>query len=292
MAFITETATYEASIYEIATTDKVKGGTGEISNVQAEKLANRTKYLKLHVDAIENDPTKFREVIILDADTVLDDTYFGALIVIAGNGANVNITLPPSAAGLEGKRIVIVNKSAYSVIVARAGADLIDSAATSVTLLAINDKFEAALDLSAVNYVTIANKITTTASATITDRVVPANFNTSSGAYVDLPGATYTTPNDGITRKYRIYCKSSANWAGSAGDGALMKIMVGATAIEESEVYLDVLAATVDLIHATLIVEDIYSAPPATIIKIMVQSVSGGGIDFNKNKFTIQEIKD
>lgn len=61
MADITESAVWEDSIYELATTDPVKGGTPVIggdgsvvsghANVQAQKLANRTKYLKQRVDA-------------------------------------------------------------------------------------------------------------------------------------------------------------------------------------------------------------------------------------------------
>lgn len=60
MADITESAVWEDSIYELATTDPVKGGTPVIggdgtvvsghANVQAQKLANRTKYLKQKVD--------------------------------------------------------------------------------------------------------------------------------------------------------------------------------------------------------------------------------------------------
>lgn len=61
MADITESAVWEDSVYELATTDPVKGGTPVIgvdgsvvsghANVQAQKLANRTKYLKQRVDA-------------------------------------------------------------------------------------------------------------------------------------------------------------------------------------------------------------------------------------------------
>jgi len=54
MANLTETASFDASIYQIATSDPVKGGIGtDISNKQAQSLANRTAYLKQHIDAAE-----------------------------------------------------------------------------------------------------------------------------------------------------------------------------------------------------------------------------------------------
>lgn len=46
MAFVPETATYEAGVYQLETTDPVEGGSGGISNQQAKHLANRTKWLK------------------------------------------------------------------------------------------------------------------------------------------------------------------------------------------------------------------------------------------------------
>lgn len=46
MANVTETAQWEAGIYQLETTDKVVGGATGISNRQAKLLANRTGYLK------------------------------------------------------------------------------------------------------------------------------------------------------------------------------------------------------------------------------------------------------
>jgi microcystin-dependent protein len=50
MTNLTETATYEAGIYQLETTDPVVGGPNGIDNLQAKQLANRTKYLKAQVD--------------------------------------------------------------------------------------------------------------------------------------------------------------------------------------------------------------------------------------------------
>jgi hypothetical protein len=46
MANLPETATYEAGIYQIETTDPVVGGPNGVSNAQAKQLANRTAWLK------------------------------------------------------------------------------------------------------------------------------------------------------------------------------------------------------------------------------------------------------
>lgn len=54
MANITEAETFDAVIYQIGTTDAVLGGADGISNLQAKALANRTKYLKKHVDDVES----------------------------------------------------------------------------------------------------------------------------------------------------------------------------------------------------------------------------------------------
>ncbi len=45
MANLTESSIWEAGIYQLETTDPVKGGADGISNTQAKQLANRTKYL-------------------------------------------------------------------------------------------------------------------------------------------------------------------------------------------------------------------------------------------------------
>jgi hypothetical protein len=52
MTNLTETATYEAGVYQLETTDPVQGGAGGVDNVQAQQLANRTAWLKAQVDAL------------------------------------------------------------------------------------------------------------------------------------------------------------------------------------------------------------------------------------------------
>lgn len=59
MANVTESATYEAGVYQIETTDPVLGGANGIANVQAKQLANRTKYLKVRADQVDAAATGF-----------------------------------------------------------------------------------------------------------------------------------------------------------------------------------------------------------------------------------------
>lgn len=54
MSNLTETSSFDAGIYKLETTDPVQGGDDTaVSNKQAKALANRTRYLKDHVDALE-----------------------------------------------------------------------------------------------------------------------------------------------------------------------------------------------------------------------------------------------
>jgi hypothetical protein len=53
MANLPESATYDAGVYQIETTDPVQGGVSGVTNSPLKNLTNRTAYLKQHIDAIE-----------------------------------------------------------------------------------------------------------------------------------------------------------------------------------------------------------------------------------------------
>jgi len=53
MANVAESATWEAGVYQIETTDPVLGGANGIANTQAKQLANRTTYLKKRADLVD-----------------------------------------------------------------------------------------------------------------------------------------------------------------------------------------------------------------------------------------------
>jgi hypothetical protein len=53
MASLPETTTFDAGVYQLETTDPVLGGVSGVSNSSLKNLANRTNYLKAHLDALE-----------------------------------------------------------------------------------------------------------------------------------------------------------------------------------------------------------------------------------------------
>lgn len=53
MGVLAESATWESTINQIETTDPVLGGTDGVVNKGPRQLANRTQYLKKHVDNVE-----------------------------------------------------------------------------------------------------------------------------------------------------------------------------------------------------------------------------------------------
>lgn len=57
MAFQPETIQYDTGVYQIETTDPVQGGVGGVANSPLLNLADRTAYLKKHVDDIESGAT-------------------------------------------------------------------------------------------------------------------------------------------------------------------------------------------------------------------------------------------
>lgn len=55
MANLTESATWEAGVYQLETTDPVVGGPNGVSNTQPKQLANRTAYLKAQLEQTQQD---------------------------------------------------------------------------------------------------------------------------------------------------------------------------------------------------------------------------------------------
>ena len=124
----------------------------------------------------------------------------------------------------------------------------------------------------------------------ITSQVTSANQNTSSTSFTDLTGSTYTTPNDGVTRTWLIQGKTNVSFSGSAGDGGKLQILVDGVSKDISQSYLDVFSVNVDLHIETCSVMALVSVAPNKIIKLQILSVSGGGVDFNENKFIVIQI--
>jgi hypothetical protein len=95
MANITESATYESTIYEIATTDPVGGGPNGVVNVQAKQLANRTKWLRQIADEVTAARGNYQNLLArLDALIPLDvesqNANTGALLEAIGAAGLAN----------------------------------------------------------------------------------------------------------------------------------------------------------------------------------------------------------
>lgn len=135
MAFQPETGSYEAGIFQLEIDTPVQGGLGGASNLPLLQLANRTAYLKAHVDALESagfatlaspnftgSPTaptpalfdddtsiattafvmraagNFRGVRLLSANTTLTTADVGLVITTTAAASGITITLPLTSA--------------------------------------------------------------------------------------------------------------------------------------------------------------------------------------------------
>lgn len=123
MANQPEQVQYDAGVYQLETTDPVDGGVGAVSNSPLLNLANRTAYLKQHVDNLESGATIPPTVAPLnspaltgsptaptaplgDNSTKLANTAFvqgtvnGVAIINVAGSANVNLTAVQAGAGM------------------------------------------------------------------------------------------------------------------------------------------------------------------------------------------------
>jgi len=90
MANLTETATWEAGIYQLEQTDLVIGGAGGISNTQGQQLANRTTWLKGQIGMMN----RMAAGTIINANTTLTSAHAGNAIIANGDNKTLVITLP------------------------------------------------------------------------------------------------------------------------------------------------------------------------------------------------------
>jgi hypothetical protein len=123
MANQPETTTYDAGVYQIEVTDPVQGGVGGLANKPLLNLADRTAYLKQHMDALEAGTTVIPGVALLngpaftgtataptpnagDNSTKIATSAFvqsavnGIATVSVAGGANVVLTQPQWGLGI------------------------------------------------------------------------------------------------------------------------------------------------------------------------------------------------
>ena len=76
MATITESSTFDATVYQLETTDQVLGGAGGTSNLQAQSLANRTRYLFNALTALQSAlPQNARNTVLTGKTSSISGDY-------------------------------------------------------------------------------------------------------------------------------------------------------------------------------------------------------------------------
>lgn len=85
MANLPESSTFDAGVYQLELTDPVIGGPSGVSNAPLKNLANRTKYLKDHVDALESGAVKTTGDQSVGGKKIFDQFYSLGQINFSGN---------------------------------------------------------------------------------------------------------------------------------------------------------------------------------------------------------------
>lgn len=145
-------------------------------------------------------------------------------------------------------------------------------------------------------------------SSIIAQQITLASQSTSSSSYVDMTGLTYTTPNDGVTRKYKLTLKGisnpdvPSNNSGTAIDGGGWFQIYNDTLTTELDVvkhYIYFVANTTtgdtglyDIANSTTFYSStIVSLAPNTVIKCRFRKDGGTNVTATECKFFIEEIK-
>lgn len=101
MSNLPESASYDVGIYELETADPVQGGVSGVSNNQAKGLANRTAYLKVHMDAAEAAIAALNTALATPPTTLAagdeGDHYATTRFVHRAQGGNVTVDLTGGA---------------------------------------------------------------------------------------------------------------------------------------------------------------------------------------------------
>lgn len=127
-----------------------------------------------------------------------------------------------------------------------------------------------------------------------------ASQSTTSSTYVDMTGLAFTTPNDGITRKYKLTLKSDSDLDGSASTGAAIAQAFYRIINDSTSTVLDE-SQTTALIAVTGVPQDIGSVASAfcctiislasnTTVKCQFKLTSGVSVTATMAKFFIEQV--
>lgn len=100
MASLPEVAQWTLGIYQLETSDPVLGGPEGIDNLQSKQLANRTSYLKQHLDALESGATAAGTAAALATARTIAVTGDGSWSVSFNGGSNVSAVFTLSNSGV------------------------------------------------------------------------------------------------------------------------------------------------------------------------------------------------
>jgi len=118
-----------------------------------------------------------------------------------------------------------------------------------------------------------------------------ANQATSSTSYIDLTNATYTTPNDGVTRTWLIQGKTSVDFTGGVPiNGGKLQIVVDGVSEDISRSLIEITASSIQQYNQSCVCMTVLSVAPNKIVKLQIASAFGASVNFNDNKFTMVEI--
>lgn len=118
-----------------------------------------------------------------------------------------------------------------------------------------------------------------------------ATQSTSSITYIDLTNATYTTPNDGVTRDWEVKGKSTIGFNPSATETGGSLSIYCASNVDESRFILVSTVAYVSNAQGTVICQKILrSIAPNTVIKLQIKAATAGNVTFDLNSLIIEEL--
>lgn len=141
MAGLTETANWEAEIYQLERTDAVVGGVPNVttkagtSNIPHLLLANRTRWLRDQVLGLQSG-AGYRAVLAISAGQTLTAADMGECLVFTGTSA-ATLTLPAISDVPEGSAIEVINTGTANLTIAREGSDQIDTGPSLATSLVV-----------------------------------------------------------------------------------------------------------------------------------------------------------
>lgn len=119
-----------------------------------------------------------------------------------------------------------------------------------------------------------------------------ATASVTSTSWADLATATYTTPNDGITRTWAIVGKANFSFTPSSGlstDGGSLKLVVDG--VDEDEAITRMTGSTaITQANMTGVVLATMSVAPNKVIKLQVKSFSGGTVSIEYGRFSVIEL--